>query len=307
IPFCAWPVDGKPNGNFWVDTTDTPYALLNKTPVKYKSDLGRSSLYKAYFEEMLFNYMDALNTLYVATTRTRKHLYITAPGIKGADEVSTLVAGDLLLEVLRHHADELGMAFDHGIRFGEPTAGHRGGGPENPEGSFSLDHYPTSGRLKAELVRPEMHAELDLVRREAARRHGQLLHELMATVAGVDGLDAALDSLRARGVVRGEELAELRALALATWAHPQLQAWYGGGSQHWNERSVILPNGRTLRPDKVLVGRDETIVLDFKFTQQEDDAHRKQVADYQLVLRQLGMPNVKGYVYYGTLNKLVAI
>src|SRR5690606_1923077 len=163
--------------------------------------------------EMLFNYMDALNTLYVATTRTRRHLYITAPGIKGADEISTLVAGDLLLEVLQHHADGLGVAFDHGIRYGEPAADAErpDGDVENPEGSFSLDHYPTSGRLKAELVRPEMHAELDLVRREAARRHGQLLHELMATVAGVDGLDAALDSLHARGVVRGDERAELRA------------------------------------------------------------------------------------------------
>ena len=152
-----------------------------------------------------------------------------------------------------------------------------------------------------------MYAYLYLGRREAARRHGQLLHELMATVTGVDGLDAALDSLQAQGMVQGDERAELRALALATWQHPQLQEWFGGDYQHWNERSVILASGRTLRPDKILVGNNETIVLDFKFTQQEDDAHRKQVADYQLVLRQLGMPNVKGYVYYGTLNKLVAI
>ena len=307
IPFCGWPVDGMPNSNFWVDTADTPYALLNKTPVKYKSDLGKSSLYKAYFEEMLFNYMDALNTLYVAATRARKHLYISAPDIKGTDEVSTVLAGDLLLEVLRHHAGELGLAFECGIRLGEPSATYPHGGEESPAGVFSFDHYPTSGRLKAELVRPEMRAELDYVRLEAARRHGQLLHELMATVTGADRLDAALDNLQALGLVQGGEREELRALALATWAHPQLKEWLGGDYQHWNERSIILPNGRTLRPDKVLVGNDETIVIDFKFTQQVDDAHLKQVSDYQLVLRQLGMPNVRGYVYYGTLNKLVAV
>ncbi|HWK98846.1 MAG TPA: hypothetical protein VNQ55_02815, partial [Parapedobacter sp.] len=230
-----------------------------------------------------------------------------APGIKGADEVNTLVAGDLLLEVLQHHAGELGVAFDQGIRVGVPAAGQPDGAAESPEEGFFFKHYPTSGRLKAELVRPEMHAELDMVRRDAARRHGQLLHELMATVTRMDGLDAALDSLHAQGLVQGDEREELRALAVATWEHPQLQAWFGGGYQHWNERSVILPNGRTLRPDKVLVGNNETIVIDFKFTQQEDDAHRRQVADYQLVLRQLGMPNVKAYVYYGTMNKLIAI
>lgn len=307
IPFCTWPIDGKATGNFWVDTTDTPYALLSKTPVKYSSDLGRSSLYKAYFEEMLFNYMDALNTLYVATTRTRRHLYITAPGKKGTDEMSALVAGDLLLEVLQHHADGLGVAFENSIQLGDAPAQSGERGPDGRDEGLAFDHYPTSGRLKAELVRPEMHAQLDMVRRESARRHGQLLHELMATVTDFDGLDAALDALHAQGLVQGDERAELRALATAVWQHPQLKEWYGGDYQHWNEQSIILPNGRTLRPDKVLVGKGETIVLDFKFTQKEDDAHRKQVADYQLVLRQLGLDNVKGYVYYGMLNKLVAI
>lgn len=307
IPFCGWPIDGKPNSNFWVDTMGSPYALLSKTPVKYKSDLGKSSLYRAYFEEMLFNYMDALNTLYVATTRTRKHLYITAPDIKGADDIATLVAGDLVLEVLRHHADELGLTFDRGIRFGEFAPVRHSVGDREQDDVFSFDQYPTSGRLKAELVRPEMHAELDIVRLDAARRHGQLLHELMAAATDIDGLATALDGLLARGLVQGGEQTELLALARATWEHPQLQELLGGDYQHWNERSVILANGRTVRPDKVLVGSDETIVLDFKFTQQEDDAHRKQVADYQLVLRQLGMPNVRGYVYYGTLNKLVAV
>ena len=307
IPFCAWPVDGKANGHFWVDTADTPYALLSKAPVKYNGDLSKSSLYKAFFEEMLFNYMDALNTLYVATTRTRRHLYITAPGKKGTDEINALVAGDLLLEVLQYHADELGVTFDNGIQFGGPAAKSDSGESGQPEASISFDCYPTSGRLKTELIRPEIHAELDVLRRESARRHGQLLHELMATVSGMEGLDAALDRLQAQGLMRGDERAELRALTIATWQHPQLKAWYGGDYQHWDEQSIILTNGRTLRPDKVLVGHGETIVLDFKFTQQEDDAHRKQVADYQLVLRQLGMTNVKGYVYYGMLNKLVAI
>src|SRR3546814_19671938 len=132
--------------------------MLDKYPVKYKSDTGKASLYKSYFEEMLLNYMDALNSLYVATTRTRKHLYITAPDIKGADEINTLVAGDLLLEVLQHRADDLGVVFDQGIRFGEPATDPKypDSGTADPEGGFSFDHYPTSGRLKTELARPEI-------------------------------------------------------------------------------------------------------------------------------------------------------
>lgn len=307
IPFCGWPIDGKVNGNFWVGTMGTPYALLQKSPVKYKSDLGKSALFKAYFEEMLFNYMDALNTLYVATTRTRKHLYITAPGKKGADEVSSLLAGDMLFEVLERYATELGVTFDRGVCLEEAVADSRATADKQDGKSWSFDRYPTSGRLQAELVRPELHAELDIVSLEAAKRHGQILHELMASATDVGGLEAALDNLHGQGVLQAGERQEVLALAQATWNHLQLQGLLGGDYLHWNERSIILSSGRTLRPDKVLLGRYETIVLDFKFTQHEEEAHLKQVADYQAVLREMGMPNVKGYVYYGTLQKLVAV
>ncbi|WP_436833029.1 UvrD-helicase domain-containing protein [Parapedobacter sp. DT-150] len=310
IPFCSWPIDGRTNGNFWVDTEDTPYALLSKTPVKYKSDLGKSSLFQAYFEEMLFNYMDALNTLYVATTRTRKHLYITAPGKKGDGEINALIAGDLLLEVLPDMAPDLGVVFHGGIRLESAVAA---GASKISQAEimaapgWSFDHYPASERMKEELARPEIQAELDIVRLDAAKRHGQLLHELMAEATSSIDLEIRLDALQAQGMLQVEDRADVRALALETWNHPQLVRWFSGDYEHWNERSIILSNGRTVRPDKVLVKRDETIVLDFKFTQHEDESHRKQVMDYQLILREMGMPDVKGYVYYGELKKLVQV
>ncbi len=306
IPFCSWSIDGRINGNFWVNTEDTPYALLRKTPVKYKGDLGKSRLYQAYFEEMLFNYMDALNTLYVATTRTRKHLYITAPGKKGDGEISSLLASDLLLEVLPNIAGELNVDFYGGIQLGEVAEASAIEEGPSPAG-WSFSHYPASTRMKEALARPEIQTELDVVRLDAAKRHGQLLHELMAETAAATELETRLDALQAQGWLREDERADVLALALATWDHPQLVQWFNGDYQHWNERSIILPSGRTLRPDKVLIRPDETIVLDFKFTQHEEEAHLRQVADYQLVLREMGMPNVKGYVYYGTLEKLVEV
>lgn len=307
IPFCSWPIDGRINGNFWVNTEDTPYALLRKTPVKYKSDLGKSRLYRAYFEEMLFNYMDALNTLYVANTRARKHLYITAPGKKGDGEISSLLAGDLLLDILPDVAGALNVACNGGMWLGDVPIMDIHGAREPVATGWTFDHYPASARMKEELARPEIQTELDIVRLDAAKRHGQLLHELMAEADSEADLDVRLDALQAQGLLQGEERADVLAMAMDTWSHPQLAKWFNGAYSHWNERSIILSSGRTLRPDKVLVSAYETIVLDFKFTQHEDESHLRQVADYQLVLREMGMPNVSGYVYYGELKKLVAV
>src|SRR5690606_26949315 len=76
LPFCSWDLDGMTNGDFWIDTAGSPFEILGKIPVKYAKIVGQSIFYKQYYEEMLFNYMDALNTFYVATTRAIQHLYI---------------------------------------------------------------------------------------------------------------------------------------------------------------------------------------------------------------------------------------
>ncbi|WP_346149346.1 hypothetical protein, partial [Kitasatospora cinereorecta] len=70
------------NGQFWINTQDSPFVALGKIPIKYNSNVGSSIFYKQYFEEMLFNYMDSLNTFYVATTRAIQHLFILAPSFK---------------------------------------------------------------------------------------------------------------------------------------------------------------------------------------------------------------------------------
>ena len=308
IPFCGWPMDGKPNGNFWIDVNETPYELLGKAPVRYKADLGKSTLYKAYYEEMLFHYMDALNTLYVATTRARKHLYITAPGKKGSEDVNSLLAGDLLLEVLASHAAELGVMFHAGIFINEPTpAKNKTHTIPEVSGGWSFTGYPTSHHLKKALALPEVLDQLDLVKRDEAKRHGQLLHELMALSASADELEKHINHLQAQGLLRANERDAVLASAQRVWSHPKLSLLLAGPYRHINERSVILPDGRTLRPDKVLIAPGETIVLDFKFTHHEDESHVQQVAGYKAALRQLGMPDVKGFIYYGALEKLVAV
>src|SRR5690606_12726407 len=114
IPFCSWNLDTSHLRDFWIYTSNTPYSLLQSVPVKYNANkIGRSSLYRSFYEEMLFNFLDALNLLYVATTRAKEELYIAVP-----DETSTpnLIA-DLLIQVLKQFHGELGVDYEDGIEF----------------------------------------------------------------------------------------------------------------------------------------------------------------------------------------------
>src|SRR5690606_41995751 len=82
LPCCSWSLDGRARGDFWSNVENSPFAALGKIPIEYSKSLGNSIFYQQYFEEMLFNYMDALNTFYVANTRAKQHLYISAPQFK---------------------------------------------------------------------------------------------------------------------------------------------------------------------------------------------------------------------------------
>jgi superfamily I DNA/RNA helicase len=53
---------------FWVSAKDTAYHRLGDIPLRFSESLARTTVARAYFEELLYSNMDSLNMLYVATT-----------------------------------------------------------------------------------------------------------------------------------------------------------------------------------------------------------------------------------------------
>ncbi|SEN81124.1 ATP-dependent exoDNAse (exonuclease V) beta subunit (contains helicase and exonuclease domains) [bacterium A37T11] len=310
IPFCSWELDGRPNSNFWVDTSNTPYSILNKVPLKYKADLGKSVLYRSFYEEMLYNYMDALNTCYVANTRARQHLYITAPGKKGDNDTKSLLVSDVLLEVLTNHAAALNITFTDRLHFDQNQEAATVQKPtESVEQSWKFTHYPVSGHIQQVLIGQEELQNLDILSREKVKRQGRLLHELLARSPDESQLSTIADQLTAEGWMHAAERAEVLLIASQTYQHPTLQKFISSGSgyQQFNEKSIILPGGKTLRPDKILIGHQELIVIDFKFTSGQEAAHIQQINAYKQALQQLGHPNIRAYIYYGYEKELKAV
>ncbi|MBC7758225.1 MAG: UvrD-helicase domain-containing protein, partial [Phormidesmis sp. FL-bin-119] len=74
IPFITWKLNtssGFIKKLLWVDANAAGFGKFNSLPVDYNKGLASTSFAENYFEEMLLNYMDIINTLYVATTRAK--------------------------------------------------------------------------------------------------------------------------------------------------------------------------------------------------------------------------------------------
>jgi len=298
IPFCNWDINGKINTIFWVPAANTPYHQLQRIPLKYNSSLGQSSVAISYYEELLYNNMDALNMLYVATTRTKEYLYISSLG-KKSEGISTI--GDLLIRIFEDQLSEEGQ-----FLVDEPVV-KKGGGDssaiERPE-SINLLSYPTSERLTAVFNSDLKRRELDMLGNNSAGREGSILHEVLARAEDSEGLDLVLAQMLSEGFFKEEELSELKIQAVNVLQHEALQQLLNNSRQSVSEKSIIDRSGKSYRPDKVLFSDNEVIVIDYKFTQKESPAHIKQVHGYRELLQEMGYPTVSTYLFYARSGEL---
>ncbi len=70
-----------------------------------------------------------------------------------------------------------------------------------------------------------------------------------------------------------------------------------------NEQTFIVNEDETIRPDKIILKKEATIIIDFK-TGIPENKDVKQVKNYQAFLRKMNYPNVQCYLYYSSLGEL---
>ncbi|MBB5437259.1 ATP-dependent exoDNAse (exonuclease V) beta subunit [Pedobacter sp. AK017] len=298
IPFCNWEIKGKANSIFWVSAEETAFKALRGIPLKYNESLGNSAVAKAYYEELLYNHMDALNMLYVATTRARDYLYIATMAKKDPARLGTI--GDVLNRTFENDFDE-----NNTYEIIDEVPAKEA--PKKKVKEIELDHYPTTSRL-AELyvAEQEQHAKHMLNIQKSGRR-GSLLHDVLANVANTEEVDNYLEGLALEGLILEKEKAELRNSVLEVLNHADLQAILNKATQSITEKSIIDAEGKMHRPDRVLISADEVIILDYKFTLQESQEHITQVLNYKTLFTRMGYSKVSGYLFYAVTKQLKSI
>jgi ATP-dependent exoDNAse (exonuclease V) beta subunit len=293
VPFCNWEIKGKPNGTFWVSSEETVYKELKGIPLKYNEALADSAIAKAYYEELLYNNMDALNMLYVATTRSKDYLYIATMAKK---ELKLSNMGDVINFTFDEQFDENGVY---------EIVDYVNTESKVEESNFiNLKSYPTTTRL-SELYIPSEDKHLKhLVNIEKSGRKGSLLHDILASASTEKEVNDYSTNLVLQGIIKEEEKQKLIESALEVLNNPELQNILGKASESIVEKNIIDAKGKLHRPDRVLINADEVIILDYKFTLEESDKHIEQVNSYRILLSEMGYQNIKTYLFYAVKGKL---
>ena len=325
MPFVDWAVDHNPNHTtiIWCRPDRSPFNELSVVPLRYSSGLQNTIFREDYLQEKLFAYIDNLNLLYVAFTRAKHRMVVFAPKPKDKkkkEEIAVKSVADLLWQSVAEK-DIFGAGVENNgltvalndyfrlegekgiVEFGNPDQLVSSSDKAIPTAykTGKWQSVPFSDRLKLRLN------SLGYFTDDGSRNYGMLMHEIISQVETWADLDKAVEKKYLAGEITEEKKKEFL-VSLREWLSiPEVKEWYSGKYQILNETQVLHPAFGFSRPDRVMIGDDEVIVVDYKFGEAEESGYLRQVRHYVQHIREMGYDNVSGYVFYVRLKKIVKV
>jgi len=321
IPFCDWQMEH--NDILWCKPVGRPFDQLPLVPIDYSQKGMRGTIYeKDYEEEHAQNTIDNLNLLYVAFTRASKSL--TVIGKRGSKNSRSalieqvLPSLDLKGSILTGRDDEKGtLHFEYGQMGAEKRKAGKKKESQNP---FTQESTPVATDIEVSHIKMEfwqsnsctefVSADPD---EEAGRQTqfikiGNVLHNVFSNIRTAADTANALQALEQEGVIYTKDITreKLQHMVQKRMADPRVAEWFSERWTLYNECDILLPDGQTRRPDRVMTDGKQTIVVDFKFGR-EQYGHHEQVKDYMRLLSEMGLNNVKGYLWYVYSNDIVEV
>ena len=339
VPYCNWPLNssGAKRSYIWHQPGQEPFNQLKVVPLKYTKELEKSDFYEPYHREKFHQYVDALNMLYVAFTRAEEVLIPYVPlQVSKSGRVSYKEdkkdrnkgighIGELIHFIYENHAakpkpqdqqapfihqlqdywDNENKTFSYGslAQPAEESAGE--------EQKFPQTHYPVWQSKPALRLRYEHGAffgeDQDPGAPRTATGYGQMMHQVFENIHTTDDIDPALDKIYLEGKIDSGEKATLKAKILEEIRQTGVEEWFSGSWQVYNEREILLPNGGSDRPDRVMFKDGQTVVIDYKFGERADEKYRRQMGYYMKDLKNMGYPQPVGYIWYINQQELIRV
>lgn len=319
LPFVNWTFepDYQRAPIMWCKPKVAPFNDLGVVPVKYNKKLASTIFKQEYLEEKLYSFIDNLNLLYVAFTRPKHRLIVTAPKPKNLNaikNVSDLLWLSVNASVLSKTTDEAVEVEDsEGVKqeklsfnYGEAKKldkSHKKDEKDVEDEAVltSWQSTPFRNRLKMRL------SGIGYFSDDGTRNFGTLMHEIVSEIHTLDDLDGALEKRVLSGELTIQEKQDLFHELFESLSLPQVQDWYSSNYRVLNEQQVLHPTMNFIRPDRVMIKDDKVVIVDYKFGESIESKYVKQVQNYARSIRSMGYANVEGYLFYVKLHKVVKV
>lgn len=284
VPFLNWSLDHHQLNELilWRKPPDVaPFNQLPVIPLRYSKELIKTYWSRDYWTERFSAYLDAVNLLYVASTRPIFAFFGYSALPEGSSNVTGI--GQVIHRLLADRPDYQGDQNLYSTGSLPTPKSQKNQTTEKQLNTYAS--YPWRGRINLQLRTKRLEeGKIESLDPRDPRQRGILIHELIGRLPTVKDLVK----------IEGHPLyAELKQLI----CHQDVLPFFEGLEEVKMEASILLPGGDMKRLDRLIKKGEDWIVIDFK-TGQERPEDKKQLIGYMDVLKQMGIPEVKGRLIY---------
>ena len=129
---------------------------------------------------------------------------------------------------------------------------------------------------------------------------------MLSIVQEQEGIEKALTKLIKDGQIEEQFKNELIKYLEDIMSNQEYISLFKNQETILSEAAIIISDNETIRPDKVIVKKEQTVVIDYK-TGLPNKKHTSQIKLYTSTLENIGFPKVECFLYYTALKKLEKI
>lgn len=287
FPYADTPIiDKRKKNKIWVSASSKTESLgISEYLLSYSENMLHfdDASSAAYEKESAQIQLDAINVLYVAMTRAEKALFVLSetPKKNVAPEQANSYS-----ELLYGYANSTNLAI---LENGCFALGSLDYNAESSKTDNTLETVQYAYRSKnAPSFRISTKSgQLWNTPQQSALDTGTLLHEILSRVRYDDELETTFTSMQEAGLFGKDERETLWKKVEATVHHPLLTKYFTKEFQVFNEKEILLHNGNSVRPDRIVLSGMNASILEYK-TGKHDTAHVAQIQGYAQALQSMG-------------------
>ena len=282
IPFCDWKTYKA--DNIWVEDKNDklPFMVLNM-----KENLSETDFSDDYENEKKRQVLDNINLLYVAFTRASHHLHIISEG--SSNETKSVFYLISSFEKENYKTEDYGKS----LKIGEELINAKIK-ETNENFIFQLQAGNWNRAIDIKKSTDFMLDEETIRKKET----GIIIHHLLSKIKDVSDIENALRDFIEEGHVNKILSDEIKQQLINLITHPDVSPFFDKDKKTINEKELLSSSGKVVRPDRIIIGENNSLeIIDFKSGIKSDD-HKKQVNEYEQTIREIGFDSVKKFLVY---------
>lgn len=305
MPFAQWKPATRLD-TLWIDGNSfnikTLQSGLFPTDLK-KSHVNCPTLAPHYLRETFANIVDQINMLYVANTRAEENLFIFyMKNMRGKNDVSNWF-DDIISKDSNNQLTALGeWTTDNTFEIGKLTK-QAFCQKENLDSINIKFNEKVQLSIKSNIQ--QIFQQTDYDKTPAAK--GSILHKIFEQINTPEQIVRAVKRQVNAGLLTDDDGNNLIQEIKQWIAHPLAAKWFQPDNKILTEAEIIIPQSTNRRPDRIILRKNTTTVIDYKFGKTHETKHSHQVSEYMKLLKQIGFQNITGFVWYPIIQKVTQV